>query len=393
VFPSSGLAVNRKYSRAGRCLPLYENFKERRLDENCIARGPGRCGGLEIRAAKAAAMPRVAVVIVTYRCAALTISCLRSLLAERSATTVTLGVVVVDNASGDAAQIAEAIRQEGWESWVKLVETPVNGGFAYGSNFGFAVACQEGAPDYFHMLNPDTLARPGAVSALVDFLERHPNVGIAGSSFENEDGTPRPRAFRFPSLLTEVDGGLRLGIVSRLLKPWSILVPIGAEPREVDWASGASMMIRRQVIEAVGTLDEGFFLYFEETEFCWRACRAGFPMWYVPASRVMHLGGQSTRVTVKKAVAERLPDYWFQSRRRYFLLTRGLLQSAVIDLAALATGALGTAKLIVQGRRDSVVPHYLRDLWRHSVLRARNRLPAMSQRKQPPLAPMMRHVG
>jgi N-acetylglucosaminyl-diphospho-decaprenol L-rhamnosyltransferase len=338
-------------------------------------------------------MPRVAIVIVTYRCAPLTIECLRSLLAERSSKTMTLRAIVVDNASGDASRIAEAIREEGWESWVTLVATPRNGGFAYGSNFGFAVACQEGAPDYFHMLNPDTLARPGAVSGLVDFLESHPNVGIAGSSFENADGTPRPRAFRFPSLLTEADGGLRLGIVSRLLRPWSILVPTGAEPREVDWASGASMMVRRKVIEDVGALDEGFFLYFEETEFCWRARRAGFPMWYVPASRVMHLGGQSTQVTAKKAVAERLPDYWFQSRRRYFLLTRGLLQSAAIDLVALVMGALGTAKLIMQRRRASVVPHYLRDLWRHSVLRARNRSPEMSQRRHPPLAPMMRHVS
>lgn len=331
-------------------------------------------------------MPLVAVIIVTYRSAELTIACLRSLLPERSNGSLTLRVVVVDNASGDAPRIAAAIAHEGWSSWVELVEAPINGGFAYGNNVGFAVASRDVKPDYFHMLNPDTIARPGAVSSLAAFLEARPNVGIAASSFENANGAVCPGSFRFPSLLTEIDEGLRLGLVTRLLTPWRLVLDPGSEPREIDWGCGASMMIRREVIERVGAFDEGFFLYFEETEFCWRAWKAGFQTWYVPDSRVMHIAGQSTKVTAVKAAAERLPAYWFQSRRRYFLLTRGLLQTAAIDLVALVSGALGTLKLMTQKRESRVVPYFLRDLWRHSVLRADNRLPDHSHRKFPSFA-------
>jgi N-acetylglucosaminyl-diphospho-decaprenol L-rhamnosyltransferase len=162
----------------------------------------------------------VTVVIVSYRTAALTIACLKSVAAERAAPGISLRAVVVDNASGDAPAIRVAIEQEGWSSWVTLVEAPRNGGFSYGNNLGFAHASEDRAPDYFHMLNPDTVVRPGAIRTLVDFLDAHPQVGIAGSSFESADGSVWPIAFRFPSLLGEIEAGLKLGIVSRLLKPW-----------------------------------------------------------------------------------------------------------------------------------------------------------------------------
>ena len=141
---------------------------------------------------------KVAVVIVTYRSAALTLDCLRSLQSERRHPAYQLKVVVVDNASGDYPAIAEGVAREGWGDWVSLVEAPRNGGFAYGNNVGFAHAERLYQPDYFHMLNPDTRVKPGAVGALLAFLEHKPGAGIAGSSFENGDGSDWPIAFRFP---------------------------------------------------------------------------------------------------------------------------------------------------------------------------------------------------
>ena len=317
---------------------------------------------------------QVAVVIVTYRSAALTLDCLRSLQSERRHPAYQLKVVVVDNASGDYPAIAEAIAREGWGSWVSLVEASRNGGFAYGNNVGFAHAMRLWNPDYLHMLNPDTRVKPGAVGALLAFLEHHPAVGIAGSSFENGDGSDWPIAFRFPSLLSEVESGLRLGAVSRLLRRW--VVPCVMEPRAqlIDWCAGASMMLRRSMLERIGGLDERFFLYYEETEFCWRARQAGFQTWYVPASRVIHIAGQSTGLTERGAAPKRLPDYLYESRRRYFLLTMGLPKACITDLLAMAAGALGVAKLVLQGRRHELVPGYLSGLWRHSVLRGHNRV-------------------
>ena len=321
----------------------------------------------------ASAVRRVAVVIVSYRCAALTVDCLRSLQTESAHPGIALGVVVVDNASGDHAEIAAAIAREGWSSWVELVEAPRNGGFAYGNNLGFAHAARRFDPHYLHVLNPDTRVKPGAVRELLDFLEKTPAAGIAGSSFENGDGSDWPIAFRFGSMLSELESGLRIGLVSRLLQRWRVARVMEKKTQAVDWCAGASMMLRRSLLQTIGGMDERFFLYFEEAEFCWRARRAGFQTWYVPASRVIHIAGQSTKLTERNAAPKRLPDYWFESRRRYFHMTLGLAQACLTDLLTLAGGALGELKLTLQCRRDEIVPHYLADVWRHSVLRPKNR--------------------
>jgi hypothetical protein len=133
------------------------------------------------------------------------------------------------------------------------------------------------------------------------------------------------------------------------------------------------MMVKRELLEAIGGLDENYFLYFEETEFCWRARKAGYSMWYVPGSRVIHIAGQSTKVTERGAALKRLPAYWFESRRRYFMTTGSVGRAVAIDLAAVAASALGSLRLTLQGRRRELVPCYVRDLLSHSVLRRRNR--------------------
>src|SRR5262245_22448950 len=162
----------------------------------------------------------VTIAIVTYHSADLTIDCLRSVEAERLTPAVNIRVIVVDNASGDARSIAEAIEKNGWRSWVTLITAPKNGGFAYGNNLAMRRANADGRPKYLHMLNPDTIARKGAISALVRFLETHPDVGIIGGSFENRDGSDWPIAFRFPSLLSEAEEGLQFGLATRVLRPW-----------------------------------------------------------------------------------------------------------------------------------------------------------------------------
>ena len=315
----------------------------------------------------------VAVAIVTYRSADLTIDCLRSVAAERLTPGLRIRVIVVDNASNDAPLIAKAIESNGWSSWVMLVEAPTNGGFAYGNNVAFRRAYDDGAPAYLHMLNPDTLVRKGAIGTLVRFLEMHPDVGIAGSSFENRNGSNWPIAFRFPSILSELEEGLQLGIITHLFQPWVVARRMSPVPQPIDWVAGASMMIRRAVIDAIGGFDENYFLYFEETDFCLRAKKAGFPTWYVPESRVMHIAGQSTKVTERNAVPKRLPAYWFESRRRYFSANHGGRYAMGADVVALLAHGLGALKRIVQRRTDREIPHFLADLMQHSALWSRNR--------------------
>jgi N-acetylglucosaminyl-diphospho-decaprenol L-rhamnosyltransferase len=332
------------------------------------------------------AEPDVAVVIVTFRSARLTIDALRSVAAERTGSGLSLRAVVVDNDSGDLPEIAGAMQQYGWSSWLTLLNAPRNGGFAYGNNLGIARAYADRPPDYLYLLNPDTQVRPGGIACLVQFLNDRPEVGIAGSSFENLDGSDWPIAFRFPTIFSEVDSGLQWGVVSRLLKPWVVARVMGKAPEPVDWICGASMLIRPAVLASIGGLDENYFLYFEETDFCRRARLAGHSTWYVPQSRVMHIMGQSTSVTDTRAGPRRLPAYWFESRRRYYVLAFGLWPAIAIDLVALAANSIGHVKRVLQGKRHAGVPRFIRDLVRHSVLWPRNRpidrFPATGQHRE-----------
>lgn len=321
--------------------------------------------------------PDVVIAIVTYKSAELTIDCLRSIETERAASLLHIIAIVVDNASGDGPAIASAIDEFGWYSWVKLVIAPSNGGFAYGNNLAIDEARRLGPPRYCHLLNPDTVLRAGAIDELVSFLDQHPSVGIAGSSFENLDGSDWPIAFRFPSLLSELEARLQLGVVSRLLRPWVVAQTMSAVAQPIDWVPGASMMVRWEVFESVGVLDQHYFLYFEETEFCHRAKQHGFPTWYVPQSRVMHIAGQSTKLTERGARPKRLPGYWFESRRRYFVTTYGTAYAAATDIVALAACAVGAMKRMLLGRRDSSIPFLASDLLKYSALWPANRqLPA-----------------
>jgi len=326
----------------------------------------------------------IVVVIVTYKSAKFTIDGLRSVEQERSTSGMHVRAIVVDNDSGDLAAIARAVYLNNWSTWVTLVAAPRNGGFAYGNNLGIERAYSIAVPAYIFLLNPDAQVRPNAIVTLVRFLETHTEVGIAGSSFENLDGSDWPIAFRFPTLLSELIEGLELGVVTRILRGWVVAQIMPRTAQRVDWICGASMMIRSAVLATIGGLDENYFLYFEETDFCHRAQQAGFSTWYVPESRVMHIAGQSTKMTERTANPKRLPNYWFESRRRYFAVAFGMGCAIAIDLVALVAHSVGIAKRLALQRQRPAIPYFLRDLLRHSVLWPRNRVIPPIRRFLPP---------
>lgn len=315
----------------------------------------------------------IAAVIVTYKSAQLTIGALDSLYAERADPQLRVRAIVVDNASGDLPIIEQAVVANDWSCWVTLVAAPRNGGFAYGNNMGIKHAYALGPPSYIYLLNPDALVRRGAVGILARFLQENPSVGIVGSSFETPAGTEWPIAFRFPTLLGELNQGLEFGMITRALQRWVVPMRMTKVAQPVDWICGASMMIRPAVLAATGGMDENFFLYFEETDLCRRASRAGFPTWYVPDSRVMHIGAQSTGLTNSNTAPARLPGYWFDSRRRYFAVTFGVGHAIAIDIVAILAHFVGLLKRLVLGRWRTTVPCYTRDLIRHSIMWPKNR--------------------
>jgi GT2 family glycosyltransferase len=315
----------------------------------------------------------VAVVIVSYRSAELTVDCLRSIVPEQAGSGLRIRAIVVDNASGDTPVIARAITENGWSSWVTLIESPKNGGFAYGNNIGFHKAFADGIPTYFHMLNPDTRVLPGGISALTHFLDTHPDVGIAGSQQEDDHGGIWRSAFGFPSMLSEFATRSQLGTVQRLLQPWLPVQRVRGTAGPVDWIGGASLMIRREVVETIGGMDEGYFLYFEEVDFCFRAKEAGFATWHVPESRVTHIAGQSTQITGHDAAPKRMPAYWYESRRRCFDRLYGPAYAILTDVAALLGYSLGALKRLLTRHGENQYPYFAIDLIKHSLIWPENR--------------------
>jgi N-acetylglucosaminyl-diphospho-decaprenol L-rhamnosyltransferase len=310
------------------------------------------------------------IVIVNYRTANLVVDCLHSLMGEVAAEP-GLRAVVVDNASGDdsVTVIENAIRENGW-NWVTVRPLDRNGGFAYGNNAAIReLLPSPDAPGYIWLLNPDTLVRSGAATVLIDFLEAHPDVGIAGGRLEFPDGTPQTAAFRFPSLLGEMEDTIRIGAASRALQ--HLRVPI--VPRDVnhrcDWVNGASMMVRRKVFDSIGLMDEGYFLYFEETDFCKRARDAGWPIWHVPASRVVHLEGQSTGVTGANLAMKRRPRYWFDSRARYYRKHHPGAYALLADLIWIACFGQWRVQRWLRGKADPDPPGLWWDFVRHAARR------------------------
>lgn len=314
--------------------------------------------------------PPVRIVIVNYRCAEYTIACLRSIAGE-VARVPRLTATVVDNASGDmsAERISGAIQERGWSAWAEVLRLAENGGFASGNNAAIRRAIDsDDPPAYVLLLNPDTELRPGAVATLVEFMERRPEVGIAGCRLEYADGSHQPSAFRFPTILGEIERGLGLTVASRLLRRFMTAEP-KTEEGPVEWVTGAVMMVRREVFESVGVLDEGYFLYFEEVDLALNARRAGWPSWYVPSARVMHVMGKSTGLTDKARVEKgRVPAYWFRSRNRYYRKNHGASVALAANAAWCLSYALGRTRRALFRRPDPSPDHLLRDSIVHGLL-------------------------
>jgi GT2 family glycosyltransferase len=317
---------------------------------------------------------KLLVVIVNYKTADLTVDCLQSL-APEIGTVPGTHVIVTDNASGDGSveKIQTCIDQHKWD-WAKLLPLPKNGGFAYGNNQAIEPALKNDPPQYVYLLNPDTVVLPDALKELVKFMDAHPEVGIAGGRAINMDGTVRNSMFRFHTALSELEGSIRLGFISKLLKKHVVASPPPDEPAPADWVSGASMIIRREVFERIGLLDDRYFMYYEETDFCLRAKRRGWPCWYVPSSKIIHLVGQSSGVTGVKRTTKRRPRYWFESRHRYFREHYGVVNTVIADMFWAGGYAVSSVLQKLRGKPRTDPPWLLWDFIRYNVMSWSHRL-------------------
>ncbi len=310
--------------------------------------------------------PRILVILLNYRTAPMTLRAAEAALGAMPNENAEL--VIVDNASGDgsAEMIAQAIIENGWDkaARVRLIASEVNGGFGAGNNIGFGAGMSDGSePDFYYVLNSDAFPDPDCLSRLVAFLQATPKAGMVGAHVRGEDGEPHRAAFRFPTIAGEFEGAARTGPISRLLHKSIVAHELPQETAQVDWVVGCSVLIRAEVLRDIGTFDETFFLYFEETDLCRRAKNAGWETWYLPAARVLHIGSVSTGM---KTWA-RTPGFWLDSRRHYFIKNHGRAYAAAAWLARLAGGAIHITRCALTGHKSQDPPGFYGDLLRFGL--------------------------
>ena len=256
---------------------------------------------------------RLAISIVNYRTGKMTIAAVQSVLDALG--DITADVIVVDNASGDgsAESIAEWMSQLN-DARVQLVRSDVNSGFSGGHNLGMKSAPDA---DYYLVLNSDALLRPDFFDAILTPALADPKVGLVAPQLEYDDGEIQISCFRFASPASEVMRGAQTGPVTKLLKHHVIAIPNPPVPSQIEWASFACILLCGDMVKDIGPMDEGYFLYFEDSEYALRATRAGWKVKHTAKARAVHFRGGSGPVKEIQAEKKRLPAYYWRSRTRF----------------------------------------------------------------------------
>lgn len=303
----------------------------------------------------------LAVIIVNYKTPELVIDCLESLYPELS--DISSRVVVIDNASGDdsISRISEWLKNKSDKAqrMTVLVQSERNGGFSAGNNLGIQ---QIKAKNYL-LLNSDTIVRPKAIERLLIRMNENPVIGALGPRLEYLDETPQISAFRKRTVSSEFIRGAELSVVTRFLGHKNVSIDLDQTDQDIDWVSFACVLIRSEVIEKVGLMDENFFMYFEDIEYCNRIKKSGYKIAQEKSARVVHLRGGTSSVKSCLAKRRRLPRYFYESRSRYFTLLGGRSTLIAANLAWIFGRALRLIKLVRGSRGVQSIHGEWKDIW------------------------------
>ena len=298
----------------------------------------------------------MSIIIVSWNTKEFLIPCVRSVFEKGQE--MDWEVIVVDNGSRDGSR--EEVKKV--FPFTHLIENQKNLGFAKAVNQGL----QKASGRYVLLLNPDTQVKGEAIEGLISFMEAHPRVGISGAQLLNSDGSKQNSIANFPSLATE--------LLNKSLLRWLFPKTFPGkerdypEPIEVDSVIGACMMVRRDALNQVGLLDEDYFLFLEETDWCYRMKRAGWKVYHVPQAQVYHFQGKSAEAVKKEARIEfyRSRYHFFKKNRgtlQWFILFMGLMTKLGFELLAMSVVSLVTFFTIKGWQKKLSIYAYL--LWWH----------------------------
>lgn len=262
--------------------------------------------------------PDLSIIIVSWNVCELLQNCLRSVLAQQG---LRLQIIVVESASTDGSleMVAEQFSQ------VELIACSENVGFPRGNNLGLAQANGR----FILLLNPDTMVQAGALAKMVAYLEENQQVGVVGAQLLNEDDTVQSSRRRFPTLWTAFfeSTWLQPYAPQAILDRYYVRDIPDEATAVVDWVMGACLMTRQEIVAQVGGLDEAYFMYSEELDFCRRIQQADWQVVYYPSAKVTHFMGKSS----EQAVTHRHINF-NQAKLRYFRKFHGRLAAGVLRL-------------------------------------------------------------
>ena len=302
---------------------------------------------------------RIVVSVINYKTADLTIQCTQSVLDALGS--IDGHVVIVDNKSDDGSvnRISDWIRENGCGDRVHLVASPTNSGFSGGHNQGMGAR----PADYFLILNSDAIVRPDFFEKILDQAELEPEYGLFAPRIDYDDGGQQISCFRFPTPTSEIIRGAESNPVTRLLGKRRVALEMPPNPDQIQWASFACILLRAEMVAQVGPMDEGYFLYFEDVEYCWRARQAGWHIRYVPEARAVHFRGGSGPVKSLAKAKKRLPAYYYASRTRIFYQMYGTGGLLLANLGWLVGRTIAAMRVLAGKNIPASNQQEYRDIW------------------------------
>ena len=240
----------------------------------------------------------LSIIIVSYNTASLLKSCIESIV--KNTKDITYEIIVVDNASTDnSVKVIRHSKLVSESLSPTIIQNKKNLGFAAGNNIGL----KQARGNYILLLNSDTKLTSNLLPEIVDWMDEHPKAGVATCMLTNTDGSIQGTGGYFPTLLRTISWMTIQDIpgVDKLIKPfhpmkgksWAKNTKFYKEEKQLDWVTGAFFLMRKEVYENVGNFDEKYFMYTEETDYCFRAKALRWQVWYLPQWSIIHIGGAS----------------------------------------------------------------------------------------------------
>jgi len=270
-------------------------------------------------------------------------------------------VILVDNKSPDDSVrvIKKWLDENAFENKIHLIQSETNSGFSAGNNIGVQYLNSK----YYLLLNSDTLIRKGSIQILLETAGRNTEFGLFSPRLEWPDEYGQESCFRFHSPLSEFLSAAQTGFLDKLLSKYIVAYPVQNTLFQPDWTSFACVLVRNEVFQQIGLIDEGYFMYFEDAEFCYRAKKAGWRVLHNPEARVVHLRGGSSPVKSQTQLKKRVPKYFYESRTRFFYQTYGWFGLTAANLFWLAGRLISKTRQIL-GRKDKqAVKMQWLDIW------------------------------